>query len=74
VEHAGVTIVGLDDGASDMAADASRTYGRNLLALLDHLKGEDGVGYDPEDEIAAACCVAHGGAIVNERVREAAGT
>jgi NAD(P) transhydrogenase subunit alpha len=74
VEHAGVTIVGLDDGASGMAADASRTYGRNLLTLLDHLKGEDGVGYDPEDEIAAACCVAHGGAIVNERVREAAGT
>ncbi|MEN8376060.1 MAG: Re/Si-specific NAD(P)(+) transhydrogenase subunit alpha [Gemmatimonadota bacterium] len=73
VVHGGVTIVGLDDGASGMAADASRTYGRNLLTLLEHLEGEAGVGYDPEDEIAAACCVTHGGAIVNERVREAAG-
>jgi len=73
VEHAGVTIVGLDDGASGMAADASRTYGRNLLTLLEHLDGDGGVGYDPEDEIAAASCVTHGGAIVNERVREAAG-
>jgi NAD(P) transhydrogenase subunit alpha len=73
ITHAGVTIVGLDDGASGMAADASRTYGRNLVTLLHHLEGEEGVGYDPEDEIAAACCVTHGGRIVNERVREAAG-
>lgn len=72
IEHAGVTIVGLDDGASGMAVDASRTYGRNLLTFLKHLEGESGVGYDPDDEIAAASCVTHGGEIVNQRVREAA--
>jgi len=73
VDHGGVTIVGLDDGASGVAVDASRGYGRNLLTLIKHLQGEDGIGYDPDDEIAAACCVTHGGEIVNQRVREAVG-
>ncbi len=58
VTHRGVTIVGLTNVASLMAADASRLYARNVSALLQHLAPEGELKLDFDDEITAGACVA----------------
>ncbi len=70
VVHNGVHIIGMDDGASGIAADASRLYAKNVVSLLEHLQHEGELRFDPDDEISAACCVAHGGEVVNDRVKD----
>ena len=54
----GVTIVGLTNLPSQMAADASRLYARNVLALLEHLAPDGELRLDWNDEITAGACVA----------------
>ena len=53
----GVTIVGLLNLPSLMAADASRLYARNVTALLQHLAPEGELALDFADEITAGACV-----------------
>ena len=53
-----MTIVGLTNVASLMAADASRLYARNVTALLQHLAPEGELLLDFDDEITAGACVA----------------
>jgi proton-translocating NAD(P)+ transhydrogenase subunit alpha len=55
--HDGVTIVGLTNLASLMAADASRLYSRNVTALLEHLAPKGELALDFDDEITAGACV-----------------
>ena len=57
VTHTGVTIVGLTNVPSLMAADASRLYARNVSALLEHLAPGGTLELDFEDEITAGACV-----------------
>jgi H+-translocating NAD(P) transhydrogenase subunit alpha len=57
VERDGVTIVGLTNLASLMAADASRLYARNVSALLLHLAPGGELTLDFDDEITAGACV-----------------
>jgi H+-translocating NAD(P) transhydrogenase subunit alpha len=54
----GVTVVGLLNLPSSMAADASRLYARNIVALLEHLAPGAELVLDFDDEITAAACVA----------------
>ena len=58
VVREGVTIVGLTNLASLMAADASRLYSRNVAALLQHLAPDGELQLDFDDEITAGACVA----------------
>ena len=58
----GVTIVGLTNLPSEMAADASRLYARNVVALLTHLAPGGELALDWADEITAGACVAGKGA------------
>jgi NAD(P) transhydrogenase subunit alpha len=53
----GVTIVGHTNLPSTMAADASRLYARNVLALLELLAPQGELALDWEDEIVAGACV-----------------
>jgi proton-translocating NAD(P)+ transhydrogenase subunit alpha len=53
----GVTIVGLLNLPSEMAAHASQLYARNVQALLTHLAPEGELVLDWEDEITAGACV-----------------
>jgi len=53
----GVRIVGLTNLASLMAADASRLYARNVMALLQHLAPGGELTLDFTDEITAGACV-----------------
>jgi NAD(P) transhydrogenase subunit alpha len=57
VERQGVTIVGLTNVPSLVAADASRLYARNVSALLQHLAPEGELALDFDDEITAGACV-----------------
>ena len=54
----GVTVVGLLNLPSSMAADASRLYARNIVALIEHLAPGAELVLDFDDEITAAACVA----------------
>jgi NAD(P) transhydrogenase subunit alpha len=58
VVREGVTIVGLTNVPSLMAADASRLYSRNIAALLQHLAPDGRLVLDFDDEITAGACVA----------------
>ena len=57
VTRAGVTIVGLTNVPSLMAADASRLYARNVTTLLEHLAPGGTLALDFDDEITAGACV-----------------
>ena len=68
--HAGVLILGPLDLASEMPLHASEMYARTVAALVQEFAGEDGTfRLDLDDEILSEAVVAHGGAVVNERVR-----
>ncbi|RZI66569.1 MAG: Re/Si-specific NAD(P)(+) transhydrogenase subunit alpha [Variovorax sp.] len=61
VKH-GVTIVGETNLAARVAADASSLYARNVLDFLKLILPKDGgLKIDLEDDIVAACRVAHDG-------------
>jgi proton-translocating NAD(P)+ transhydrogenase subunit alpha len=57
IAHTGVTIVGFTNVPSLMPADASRLYGRNVAALLQHLAPTGDLTLDFDDEITAGACV-----------------
>jgi NAD(P) transhydrogenase subunit alpha len=57
VERDGITLVGLTNLPSLMAADASRLYARNVSALLQHLAPDGELALDFDDEITAGACV-----------------
>jgi NAD(P) transhydrogenase subunit alpha len=59
----GVTILGPLDLPSSVPFHASQTYGRNVLALLQHLTRDGRLALDLEDEIAGAMLVVHGGKV-----------
>ncbi len=73
VEHGGVRILGPINLPATVPLDASRVYSRNLLALVEHLTGEEGVEIDTDDEITGAALVTHRGQVVETRVAEALG-
>ena len=58
---------------SDMAADASQLYAKNIENLLGLLVDEEGeLKLDFEDEVVAGACITHDGEIRNERGRREA--
>jgi NAD(P) transhydrogenase subunit alpha len=74
VVEGGVKIVAPANLPSDMAADASQLYSKNVENLLGLLVDEEGgLKLDWEDEIVAGAAITHEGEIRNERAREAAG-
>jgi NAD(P) transhydrogenase subunit alpha len=74
VIEGGVKIIAPVNLASEMAADASQLYAKNIENLLGLLVSEEGeLALDWDDEIIAGACITHGGEIKNERAREAAG-
>jgi NAD(P) transhydrogenase subunit alpha len=69
VEH-GVTIIGESNYPSQMPADASKMFGKNILNFLELLISEEGVfNLNFDDDIIKGTCITHQGEIVNERVK-----
>ncbi len=69
VKAHGVTILGPTNLPSDVPANASQMYSKNLTTLLGHLMGESGIALDLDDEITRDSMLTHEGRITNERVR-----
>ena len=71
VDINGVKVVGQGNLPSEVAKNASEMYSNNLYNLIDHFWDEEEkkLELDPEDEIAAASVITHGGAIVNETIK-----
>jgi NAD(P) transhydrogenase subunit alpha len=70
----GVTILGPTGLPSEMAAQASQLYARNLSAFLLHLAdGEGGIRIDLEDELTTGPLVTREGDIVHDATRAAVG-
>lgn len=68
--HAGVTVLGPLDLAADMPLHASEMYARTVAALVQEFAADDGTfAVNLDDEILSSAVVAHGGAVVNDRVR-----
>ncbi len=67
--HQGVQIVGPLNLPATMPVHASQLYARTILAMVQEFTGEEGFSVNFEDEIFKGSCVAHGGEVVNERVK-----
>jgi H+-translocating NAD(P) transhydrogenase subunit alpha len=63
VDHGGVTILAPLDLPSRVAQDASRMFGANVSALLDHLVPEEDLRLPLDDEIVDAVLAVHGGRV-----------
>jgi NAD(P) transhydrogenase subunit alpha len=75
VLEGGVKVIGPSNLPSEMAADASQLYAKNLENLLGLLVDEEdgSLQLDFDDEIVAGACITHEGEIRNERAAEVAG-
>ena len=67
----GVTVLGPLNLASDLAADASRMFSRNVEKLVLYLLTGGELSYDFDNEIVKGCVVTHNGEIVDSQVAEA---
>lgn len=67
VRHGTVTILGPLNLPSAMPQHASHMFGRNVQTLLDHLMPKGELRLDLDDEITGAMCLAHDGALRQER-------
>jgi NAD(P) transhydrogenase subunit alpha len=69
----GIKVISPANLPSEMAADASRLYAKNVENLLGLMVTEEGeLSLDFEDEVIAGACLTHDGEIKNERAREVA--
>jgi len=69
IVYEGVTILGNSNLASDMPSDASKLYGKNILNFLQLIISKEGaLELNFEDDLVKGCCMAHEGAVANERV------
>ena len=66
----GVTIVGPENLASDVAFHASQMYGNNIQTLLELILEEGQINLDFEDEIVAGTVIAHGGEVPHPSMRK----
>lgn len=65
----GVRIMGPVNLPATMPTHASQLYSRNVLSFLGLLVKEGKLNLDFNDDILKGACVAHGGQVVNERVK-----
>jgi NAD(P) transhydrogenase subunit alpha len=65
----GVTLLGPLNLPSDLPANASQMYAKNLTTFLGHLISDAKIELDLEDEITSGALLSHGGEVTNERVR-----
>jgi NAD(P) transhydrogenase subunit alpha len=65
----GVTVIPAQNLPSDIPANSSQMYAKNLTTFLQHLVPEEELVLDFEDEITSGAALTHDGAISNERVK-----
>lgn len=69
VVHQGVSIIGNSALAAQMPADASRLYAKNVLNFMKLMIDAQGaLQLNFEDDLVKGTCIAHNGAVTNERI------
>lgn len=69
VRYHGVSIIGNSSLPSAMPSDASKLYGKNVLNFLQLIITKEGaLNLNFEDDLVKGTCIAHAGAITNDRV------
>ena len=68
----GVTLIGSTNLPSEIPANASQMYAKNLTTFMKHLAPEGSLVFDLEDEITSGAMLTHAGKITNEAVRSRA--
>lgn len=71
VDVNGVSIIGVSNLPSEVPRDASQMYSSNLFNLVTEFWDAEQTtfGLDLEDDILSGCVITHGGAIVNETIK-----
>jgi NAD(P) transhydrogenase subunit alpha len=69
VEH-GVTILGPENLASEIAYHASQMYGKNIQTLLELILQDGNINLDFDDEIVSGTVVAHDGEVPHPHMRK----
>jgi NAD(P) transhydrogenase subunit alpha len=70
VLYNGVSIIGNSYLPSAMPSDASKLYGKNILNFLQLIIDKEGnLNLNFEDDLVKGTCIAHDGAITNERIK-----
>ncbi len=70
VNYQGVTIISPTNLPSSVPVNTSQMYAKNLLNLVKYLAKDGELQLDFADDITNSACVAYGGEIRNERVKE----
>ncbi len=65
----GVSIIGVTNPASEVPANASQMYAKNISTFLAHLTRDGDLALDLEDEITHGALLTYQGEIVNEAAR-----
>ncbi len=65
----GVSIIGVTNPASEVPANASQMYAKNISTFLAHLTRDGDLALDLEDEITRGALLTYQGEIVNEAAR-----
>ena len=73
VEKHGVRVVGAVNLPALLPVHASQLFGKNTYNLLSLLFGTESGQPDFEDEITKGACITHGGAVVNEFLKQRLG-
>ncbi len=69
--YKGVTIIGNSDLPSQVPADASKLYGKNVFNFLKLIISDTGaLNLNFDDDLVKGACITHDAKIVNERVKE----
>lgn len=73
VDVGGVHIYGPTNLPAQIPHDASRMYARNLIALLERTRTDDGFAIDLDDEIIGGTTITHAGDVIHPRSRHLLG-
>lgn len=70
VMHNGVKIIGCSALPSEMPADASKVYGKNVWSFLQLIiDKESNLNLNFDDDLVKGACITHNGAVEHERVK-----
>ena len=70
INHHGVSIVGNSNLPAAMPSDASKLYGKNILNFIQLIIDKEGkLNLNFEDDLVKGTCIAHGGEVTNDRVK-----
>ena len=72
VQYNGVKIIGAGNLPSEVAAESSRLYSKNLYNFIEYITNKEfkEISFDLDDEIVKACLLTHGGKIINPNFQE----